>query len=87
MLTAIGVDNEIRRRGLHLGLSCLSPGRLIRTSYLRIMWLDAKLWVLRGNQSYMLKRLKIIAEAFVEVKKEDSFPYEINDRIRLVSKF
>ena len=51
------------------------------------MWLDAKLWVLRGNQSYMLKRLKIIAEAFVKVKREDSFPYEINDRIRLVFNF
>ena len=26
MLTEIEIDNEMRRRGLHLGPSCLSPG-------------------------------------------------------------
>ena len=40
----------------------------IYTSYLRVMWLDAKLWVLRGNQHYMMKRLKIMAKVFANMK-------------------
>ena len=53
--------------------------------YLRVMWLDAKLWVLRGNQQYMLKRLKIIAQVFERLRVENIYTEEnLKDSYHLI---
>lgn len=98
-LTELEVDQEMVRRGLRLGPSCLSPGNdgrdsldastkrknMMMTSrvermfrypleifpleeinvHLRILWLDAKLWILKNNSKYMLKRLNHINECML----------------------